>query len=278
MILDGRALAKDILVQVKARANALARPPHIVAIVTSETPATKSYLSIKEKRAEDAGCVLEVVRLPGDASTAALRAAVLAVRADAVIVQLPLPENVATVDVCDAIPLSKDADVLSAAARAAFENAEGALLPPVVGAIRKILEFRSVNMAGKRSVVVGGGFLVGAPAARWLKRQGATVEVVTKESGNLSVALAAADIVVSGAGAPHLITPDMLNDGVVLIDAGTSESGGAIVGDADPACAERCSLFTPVPGGVGPVAVACLFENAVALASLRGETERTTNI
>ena len=278
MILDGRALAKDILAQTKARAAALARAPRIVAIVTSETPATKSYLSIKEKRAADAGCVLEIVRFREDVHTAALRDAVLAAHADAVIVQLPLPENVAAAEVCDAIPLSKDADVLSAAARAVFENSEQALLPPVVGAVGKILEFGSVKVAGKRSVVIGEGFLVGAPVALWLKRQGATVEVVTKESGDLSAALAAADIVVSGAGTPHLITPAMLKDGVVLIDAGTSESGGAIVGDADPACAAQCSLLTPVPGGVGPVAVACLFENAVALASLGTEAEKTTNV
>ncbi len=272
MILDGRALAKDILVQVKARAAALGRAPRIAALVTSETSATKSYLGIKEKRAADAGCTLEIMRFPEDVSTGALAAAVRAAYADAVIVQLPLPENVAATDVCDAIPLSKDADVLSRAARAAFENAEGALLPPVVGAVRKILEFGNVNVAGKRAAVIGAGFLVGAPVAAWLKRQGALVEVVTKESGDLSAALHAADIIVSGAGAPHLITPAMLSDGAVLIDAGTSESGGAIVGDADPACAERCSLFTPVPGGVGPVAVACLFENAVALA------EKTTNV
>jgi len=78
--------------------------------------------------------------------------------------------------------------------------------------------------------------------------------------------LSTADIVVSGAGVPYLIKPEHLKQGVVLIDAGTSESDGAIVGDADPSCAEKCSVFTPVPGGVGPLAVACLFENAVLLA------------
>jgi methylenetetrahydrofolate dehydrogenase (NADP+)/methenyltetrahydrofolate cyclohydrolase len=93
---------------------------------------------------------------------------------------------------------------------------------------------------------------------------------VTLESGDLSASLRGADLIVSGAGSPHLVKPDMLKEGVVLIDAGTSESGGAIVGDADPACADKCSLFTPVPGGVGPLAVACLFDNVVTLA------ERTT--
>lgn len=272
MILDGRALAQSILAQVKARAAALPSAPHIVAIVTNETPATRSYLKIKEKRAADAGCVFETIRFPENASTATLAAAARTARTDAIIVQLPLPESVVEADVCDAIPPSKDADVLSATARAAFENTDGALLPPVVGAVRKILEFGNVNIAGKRAVVIGAGFLVGAPVATWLRRQGAAVEIVTKESGDLSAALRAADIVVSGAGAPHLITPDLLKEGVVLIDAGTSESGGAVAGDADPSCADICSLFTPVPGGVGPIAVACLFENAVALA------EKTTNI
>ena len=92
------------------------------------------------------------------------------------------------------------------------------------------------------------------------------------EFAGARVALAQADIIVAGAGVPHFIKPEMLKEGVVLIDAGTSESGGTIVGDADPSCANKCSLFTPVPGGVGPLAVAKLFENAVTLA------ERTMNI
>lgn len=280
MIVDGRALAKEILAQVKARADALSRTPHVTVLVTSETPATKSYLSIKRRRAIDAGCVLDIVRLPEDASTAALRAAVLAVaqRAlenpvaeSAIIVQLPLPVTVETKEVCDAIPLAKDADVLSSAARAAFIDTKDALLPPVVGAIRKVFAFGKVEIAGKRVVVLGAGFLVGAPVAQWLRGQGAEVEVLTKESVNSVALLGTADIVISGAGSPHFITPDLLKEGVVLIDAGTSESGGIIVGDADPTCAQKCSLFTPVPGGIGPIAVATLFENVVTLA------EKTTH-
>ena len=115
-------------------------------------------------------------------------------------------------------------------------------------------------------MVVGKGFLVGAPVAAWLTGQGADVSVLTSKSGDLAATLGNADIIISGAGSPHLIKPEMLKQGVVLIDAGTSESDGILAGDADPACADTCSLFTPVPGGVGPLAVACLFENAVTLA------------
>ncbi len=266
MIIDGRSLAKEVLARTALRAAALGKAPLVSAIVVAESAATRSYLAIKAARAADAGCVLDVVKFSEDVSTNELRSAVSSCTADALIVQLPLPEEVDTKQVCDAIPLSKDADVLSSAARALFEHTENALLPPVVGAVRKILEFGNVDVAGKKAVVIGAGFLVGAPVATWLTRQGAEVTVVTLESGSLRETLSIADIVVSGAGSPHLITPDMLKEGAVLIDAGTSESGGAIVGDADPTCADVCSLFTPVPGGVGPLAVACLFENVINLA------------
>lgn len=259
MIIDGRALAREVLARTKARADKLARQPLVVALVASDTSATRSYLAVKARRATDAGCVFETRALGATFADA-----------DAVIVQLPVPIGISQKEVCDTIPLSKDADVLSFVSRALFENMELRnpyfLLPPVVGAMREIFIRNNVRPKWKRAVVVGGGWLVGNPCAVWLKQQGAEVTVVTPESGSLSKALAAADIIISGAGSPYLIKPDMLKQGVVLIDAGTSESDGTIVGDADPACAAKCSLFTPVPGGVGPLAVAKLFENVIMLA------------
>lgn len=267
MIVDGRNIAKEILAHAKVRAGHLSHPPRVLAFVANETPATKSYLSIKAKRAADAGCMLEVQQFPESVTTKELRSAIVKSDADAIIVQLPLPEEVETKIVCDSIPMEKDADVLSSAAREKFERGEsGALLPPVVEAMREIFALYDVEPRGKKAAVIGKGWLVGNPAAIWLRQKGADVSVLTSKSGDLSAALRAADIVVSGAGSPHLITPDMLKEGVVFIDAGTSESGGEVVGDADPSCAAKCSLFTPVPGGVGPIAVACLFENAVILA------------
>ena len=281
MMIDGRKMAAEVLARAKARADGLSRRPNVVAIAANESPATRSYLAIKEKRAAEAGCVLEVRRFAEDASTAALRAAVLsaAETAGAVIVQLPLPAGVDTKAVCDAIPPEKDADVLSSAARERFEKVgefnspdlaggRQPLLPPVVAAARKIFEENDVDLRAKRAVVLGAGFLVGAPVAAWLAQQGAEAQVLTIETSaeEKAAALRAAAIIVSGAGSPHFIKPDMLTPGAVLIDAGASELGGELVGDADPACAEVASLFTPVPGGVGPLAVACLFENVVTLA------------
>lgn len=265
MIIDGRALAGEVLARAKARAEKLHRRPNVLVYVApEETAATRSYLKIKARSAEGAGCDFEETRSLAPSS-----------RADAFVVQLPLPPGMNTKEVCDAIPVSQDADVLSSSARAAFDNPgklnSPGLLPPVVAAVREIFIQNSVVAEGKKAVVIGAGFLVGAPCATWLKQQGAEVEVVTLESEkyrSLTSILKIADIIISGAGSPHLIKPEMLSQGVVLIDAGTSESAGKILGDADPACANKCSLFTPVPGGIGPLAVAMLFENAVTLACL----------
>ena len=106
---------------------------------------------------------------------------------------------------------------------------------------------------------------MGAPAAELLRELGADVAVITASRGSLA-ALKDADIVVSGAGSPGLLQPEMFKEGVVLIDAGTSEASGRLTGDADPRCAEVASVFTPVPGGAGPIAVAMLFKNLFTLA------------
>jgi methylenetetrahydrofolate dehydrogenase (NADP+)/methenyltetrahydrofolate cyclohydrolase len=218
-----------------------------------------SYLRAKERAAREAGCAFEVIALPETATAIELRLAIDSAEVDAIVVQLPLPKHVLAKEVCDAIPPEKDADVLSTISRMRFEADEpGALVPPVAGALAELLRVHDIDPRGKRAVVLGDGWLVGKPCATWLTHAGATV-IHTHDFGELRLA----DIIVSGMGAPHAITPDLIRDGIVLFDAGTSELGGRLAGDADPACAEKCALFTPIPGGVGPVAVAKLFENVV---------------
>lgn len=255
MIIDGRALAREVLARAKARAENLPRQPKVVAYVAKDpTPATRSYLNIKKRSAEAAGCIFEETN-----------DSIFFQDADAVIIQLPTTKEAMTM--LNQIPIEKDADVLSSVARNKFERGDSdAILPPVVGAVREIFLQNKVNPKGKKAVVIGRGFLVGAPVARWLRQQGSLVKIADIRTENLARLLRSADIIISGAGSPHLIKPDMLKRGVVLIDAGTSESDGAIAGDASPSCSITCSLFTPVPGGIGPLAVACLFENIVTLA------------
>ncbi len=265
MIIDGRAIAADILRETKVRVETLGRTPVVRAITANPSAATLSYLRIKAAKAKDAGMQLEVVTLADTASSEEYEAALLAPGADAIIFQLPLPKEIDTEALVNSIPVHADADVLSATATAAFELQEaGALVPPVVAALSEVLVRSNISVAGARAVVVGQGKLVGKPSATWLTQQGANVSVLTRESADMSE-IQEADILVLGAGSPGMVHPEDITDGVVLIDAGTSEQGGQMVGDADPACAQKAAVFTPVPGGMGPIAVACLFRNVVTL-------------
>lgn len=265
MIVDGRAIAAEILNETKERVALLGFVPTVRAVTCAPSLATLSYLRIKAARAAEAGMKLEVVELPEDTDEATLIATVTEPGAHAVIVQLPLPDTVDSEAVVNAIPLSNDADVLSRTAYELFVLGEGLfILPPVVAATQEVLERTDTRVQGARAVVVGQGKLVGQPVAQWLRIQGADVVVVGR-GDDLTTVLKHADIIVSGAGSPGLITASSIPGGVVLIDAGTSEQNGEMVGDAAPECASVARVFTPVPGGVGPIAVACLFRNVVTL-------------
>ncbi|HEV8666956.1 MAG TPA: bifunctional methylenetetrahydrofolate dehydrogenase/methenyltetrahydrofolate cyclohydrolase, partial [Candidatus Paceibacterota bacterium] len=139
---------------------------------------------------------------------------------------------------------------------------------PVAEAVSEVLVRSNVSVQNKTAVVVGAGKLVGAPVAELLRELGANVSVITQNEGSL-LDLKTADIVVLGAGEPGLVSPEMLKEGVVLIDAGTSEASGRLAGDASPACAEVASVFTPVPGGIGPISVAMIFKNLFTLAPIK---------
>lgn len=262
MLLDGKVIAARILEDVASRAAVLSEPPSVLALTVLPDAATRSYLSVKTRQAERAGIHMTVREIP-HATTDSLIAELENAGEDALIVQLPLPSAIDTDAVLAAIPEAKDADVLSPAARKT-----GTLLPPVAAAVKEFLNTTNTDPQGLRATVVGHGRLVGEPVAAYLQEAGAQVTVVTKEEGDLAAALKDADIIVSGAGVPGLITSDMIRPDAIVIDAGTSEQGGAVVGDADPRVADTATL-TPVPGGVGPVAVACLLRNAVMLAERR---------
>jgi len=237
MIVDGKQIAEEIL----AGLGDSLRGIKLGIVASVGNPATESYIARKSKVAERLG--VEVVRG---------RLEDIAAMCDGVLVQLPHPE--ADTLIPD-IPGHKDVDAL---------GQHSPVLAPVAEAVKEVLLREGVGVANKKVVVVGEGRLVGKPVAAMLRHMGADVVVVTLESGSLSE-LKDADVVVSGAGSPHLIKPEMLKEGVVLIDAGTSESGGKVVGDCDPACASVASVFTPVPGGIGPIAVAMLFKNLSTL-------------
>lgn len=265
MIVDGRAIASRILKEAREAGEVFGRPLVVDVISVSPSPATESYLKIKTARAKDAGMELRVTKLSASSTEEEIRIAVQGAKGDAVIVQLPLPQALDTKRVLDAIPQEKDADVLSSISQQAFLETDEGLIPPVALAVLEILQVSGVDPKGKSVAVIGQGMLVGRPVSILLTRLGAKVDAFDKDD-DYRERLKNYEIIISGAGVPGLIQPEMIQKGAVIIDAGTSESHGAIVGDANPSCSEKASVFTPVPGGVGPVTVACLFKNVVRLA------------
>lgn len=261
ILVDGKALAAELLAEVADEVEALLVPPHLVVITCAPNFETKKYLALKQGKARALGIDMTLEELPVTSTTEEVQAAVrtAAARSNGVIVQLPLPAAIDTAAVLAAIPASHDVDAFSYAGEAE------AVLPPVVGAIALIARTHEILWAGKRVAIFGHGRLVGAPAAVFAKSAGATVTVLTEASTNATEVAQAADIIILGAGKPNLLTPDMVKEGVVVFDAGASEDGGLLVGDADPAAADKASLFTPVPGGIGPMTIALLFHNLVQL-------------
>lgn len=267
MIVDGKKIASDTLALLKERVHRLSKRVILVVFVIGGDSVTETFINLKRKRAEEIGIVVHIVTIPRDSQTSEIKKQIKKSAEDSnisgIVVQLPLPEHVDKKVVLASIPIEKDVDVLSEGSMDLFKEDKLPIIPPVVGAFKKILEKEDISIKGKNVVVVGKGALVGLPAEIWFKNQGADVTVVDRQTTNLSVVTKDADIIISGAGTPHLLKPEMLKSGVVLLDAGTSEARGKVVGDADPACADVCSIFTPVPGGIGPIAIAALLENLV---------------
>jgi methylenetetrahydrofolate dehydrogenase (NADP+)/methenyltetrahydrofolate cyclohydrolase len=266
MIADGKQLARDLEARLAEEFAALPKKPSVALFVMSEDLATRTFINIKKKVAERLGITVRQEDIPAHATTEEVIDRITNAAEEGIVVQLPLAAGVDTAAVLAAIPRGKDLDVISPDANAAFSAGDFSVLPPVVGAIAAILERYAIDPNGKQVAVIGSGKLVGKPAAAWLSGKGASVAVADEHTPDISVLTKNADMIVLGAGEPGLLTPAMINEGVVILDAGTSEASGKLAGDADPTCAEKASLFTPVPGGIGPLTVVMLFQNLLSLA------------
>jgi len=266
MTIDGREIVADIYQNLKEEIQQRGKPPVLSIITCAPNFETKRYLALKRKKAEAIGVVLEVFELKSDVTTDDVVVAIKEVvrKTDGVVVQLPLPATIDIERVVLAIPPSHDVDALNPNTKT--------VLSPVVAACKEIAFRYKLVMKEKRAVVVGTGRLVGVPGAVWLRSEGCDVAVIHKDTKEAVGVLQNADIILTGAGDPEFLTPEMIKEEVIIFDGGTSESGGELRGDVDPECARKASLFTPVPGGIGPITVACLFQNLLILTA-RPHTE-----
>jgi methylenetetrahydrofolate dehydrogenase (NADP+) / methenyltetrahydrofolate cyclohydrolase len=263
-LIDGKRLATNLNEATRLQITGLKTPPRLAVLACAPNFETRSYLELKKRKAEELGVEVVVSVLGPDTTTEMVKAEIEKACEcnDGVVVQLPLPETIDTDAVLNHLPKTHDVDNFT------YQGEKNYILPPVVGAIDYISAEYNVNWEEKKVVVIGGGRLVGAPAGLYARGQGSNVSILTVETTPeaLKEQTMEADIIVLGAGAPGLLTSDMVKEGVVVFDAGTSEAGGILVGDAEPSVATKASIFTPVPGGIGPLTVAVLFSNLVDLA------------
>jgi len=258
--IDGRKIAEDIRTEIRGVTEDMDTAPRLTIFSCAPNFETRKYLALKEKIAAEVGIQTEVVVFPETVTTEEMLETLKKheSKTNGIILQLPLPEHIDVEMLIENIPLPLDVDAL--------HKSTVKVLPPVAEACREILARHDVSVLDKKVVVVGAGRLVGRPVAKMLTEMGAHVTVLTHESNENEAPLRDADIIVSGAGDPGFIKPEMIKDGVVILDAGTSEDGGMLRGDVDPSCVEKAALLTPVPGGVGPVTVAVLLRNLIILA------------
>ena len=284
-IVDGKKLAEEIKDELKKDIAAFGKKIKLAVIYIGGNTASESFIKRKKVFGASVGVEVEVKKPKEETwkSREKLRARISQITHDkkntGVIIQLPLPDEIKqrTPYILDSISANKDVDVLSSEAVGKLTNGRMDIIPPVAGAIKYIVEKNNIELNGKNIVVVGEGSLVGKPVALWLLSQRLPFAVLTSKSPNFSETIARADVIISGVGKAGLIKKDMVKDGVIAIDAGTSGDSGQLKGDFEPDVAEKTSLFTPVPGGVGPLTVAMLFKNLVIL-SKKLNTECLVNI
>ena len=278
MIYNGKEASIRIREALKESVALLKQSPSLAVISASSHPSIASFIAIKKKFGEAIGAHVVEYAYEESIGEASLIEAIQTIADQGIhtgiIVQLPLPSSYSAKKVLDAIPEHLDVDVLGKDSWNMFKH-DGTPIPPVAGAVAYIVNDTNIDITNKNIVIIGQGILVGLPVMEWFKHHNVTphiVDIDTSEEARMEM-YKQADIVITGIGVPHHLKKEFFKDGVVLIDAGTSEQSGVIAGDCDPACADIASIMTPVPGGVGPLTVAHLFKNLIEFAKKR-ESEK----
>ncbi len=281
-ILDGKKVAAEMRAEIKAEVEKLKKEnivPGLAVVLVGDDPASKSYVTAKEKACAEAGIYSDDNRLAEDTSQEELMAMVDKLNNDpkihGILVQLPLPEHLDESAVLLAIDPEKDVDGFHPMNVGKMVVGEKAFLPCTPHGVIQMLLRSNVELEGAEVVVVGRSNIVGKPVANMLiqkaKTGNATVTVCHTRTKNLCEHVKRADIVIAAAGRPSTVTADMIKEGAVVIDVGvnrvedsTRKKGYRLVGDVDfEAIKEKASLITPVPGGVGPMTITMLLYNTL---------------
>jgi len=269
-ILDGKKLSEKILRNLKREIKKSRLKLKLAVIQIGENPVSQIFVNQKKKACQAVDINFRLFKFPAKIKTSKLKKEILRIVKNptnsGVIIQLPLPKKFLPEEFLNLIPEEKDIDVLSEKSLGKFYQGTLKILPPTVNGILRLLNNYKINLKGKNVMIVGAGRLVGNPIAVQLLKEKATVSVLNEFTKDALFFTKKAEILISGVGKPSLIRGKMVKKGVVAIDAGTSLKNGKLKGDINfKSVSKKASFLAPVPGGVGPLTVACLLENLLKL-------------
>lgn len=270
IIIDGKQISAALKEQIAAQVASMERAPHLVVIRVGEDPASVVYVRNKAKACDACGIknttLVYEEGITEDALLEKIRSLNQDASVDGILVQLPLPRHISEARVIETIAREKDVDGFHPLNVAGLWQKTPHMSPCTPAGIMKLLEAIGVDPKGKNAVVIGRSNIVGLPVAKMLLDANATVTLCHTRTADLPSVTRQADILVVAAGRPKMVTADMVKEGAVVIDVGMDRDPetGKLCGDVDfDAVAPKTMAITPVPGGVGPMTIACLMENTV---------------
>ncbi len=274
-IIDGKAVAATLRAELAARVATLAFQPGLTVILVGDDPASAVYVRSKDRAAKEAGILAQTIRMPAETAQATLLAEIARLNADpevdGILVQLPLPGHIDAQAVIAAIDPGKDVDGFHPVNVGALAGGQPGLVPCTPAGVMKLLRHAGATLTGARALVLGRSAIVGRPVAALLLAADATVTIAHSRTRDLAAECRRADILIAAVGRAEMVRGDWIKEGATVIDVGINRlPDGRLVGDVAYAeCAERAGAITPVPGGVGPMTIACLLENTVEAAIAR---------
>jgi methylenetetrahydrofolate dehydrogenase (NADP+)/methenyltetrahydrofolate cyclohydrolase len=298
-VLDGATIAAAIKQEVAEEVRGLAAQgirPGLAAVLVGHVPASEIYVRSKVQTCAELGLFSELITPPDTVTTEEMLDIVAALNdrddIDGILIQLPLPKQVDTKALLDAVSPSKDVDGFHPVNAGRLQAGRPALAPCTPAGVIEILKRSNLPISGQHAVVVGRSDIVGKPVAMLLLHRNATVTICHSKTRDLGAVTREADILVAAIGRPGFIEPEMVKQGATVIDVGINrlttreefdrffmgdakreaafaKRGSTIVGDVHPKAFERAGAYTPVPGGVGPLTIAMLMANTVRAAKMR---------
>lgn len=276
-ILDGVQTANEILVDVKSRIEFLkvTKQLHLAIIIVGDDYGSKMYVSMKKKKAAEVGIECSIFSFEADVSTLEIITKIQKLNSDSlytgIMVQLPLPSQIDTIEVVNSIDYRKDVDGLGAYNLGRIFQKKPFIIPATALGVMRLLEKYKISLEGKNAVIIGTSPYIGKPLAGLLLNRRSTVTLCHRSTVNLKEVTQGADVLISAMGNPKMLTRDWIKEGVVLLDVGISKDPitGKVCGDFDfENVKDKCSYITPVPGGVGPMTIASLLENVVTIGAI----------